>query len=164
MDRYFFKQKTAYELRISDWSSDVCSSDLGTRLPGRGAAGRQRKFRFPSARRRRPILGIVRERNCWPARRRRRPCCRHGTAVQVGPPERRRSARLGDGKMTTVSPPAAPASNTAPAATPTATPGKGSIAGDFDRFLLLLTTQRSEERRVGKECVSTGRSRGPPYH
>src|SRR3546814_4867914 len=25
----FFKQKTAYELRISDWSSDVCSSDLG---------------------------------------------------------------------------------------------------------------------------------------
>src|SRR3546814_6333773 len=28
---FFFKQKTAYELRISDWSSDVCSSDL----PGR---------------------------------------------------------------------------------------------------------------------------------
>src|SRR3546814_4315629 len=25
----FFKQKTAYEMRISDWSSDVCSSDLG---------------------------------------------------------------------------------------------------------------------------------------
>src|SRR3546814_5884527 len=25
---YFFKQKTAYEMRISDWSSDVCSSDL----------------------------------------------------------------------------------------------------------------------------------------
>src|SRR3546814_4773174 len=25
---FFFKQKTAYELRISDWSSDVCSSDL----------------------------------------------------------------------------------------------------------------------------------------
>src|SRR3546814_4425031 len=31
---FFFKQKTAYEMRISDWSSDVCSSDLG------GAAGR----------------------------------------------------------------------------------------------------------------------------
>src|SRR3546814_7279847 len=28
---YFFKQKTAYEMRISDWSSDVCSSDLLTR-------------------------------------------------------------------------------------------------------------------------------------
>src|SRR3546814_9827284 len=27
----FFKQKTAYEMRISDWSSDVCSSDLKTR-------------------------------------------------------------------------------------------------------------------------------------
>src|SRR3546814_5819713 len=34
----FFKQKTAYEMRISDWSSDVCSSDLGWtkgRAPGR---------------------------------------------------------------------------------------------------------------------------------
>src|SRR3546814_8105952 len=30
---FFFKQKTAYEMRISDWSSDVCSSDLGAR-PG----------------------------------------------------------------------------------------------------------------------------------
>src|SRR3546814_3240977 len=35
---FFFKQKTAYEMRISDWSSDVCSSDLevtfhGTRRP-----------------------------------------------------------------------------------------------------------------------------------
>src|SRR3546814_3852415 len=27
---FFFKQKTAYEMRISDWSSDVCSSDLNT--------------------------------------------------------------------------------------------------------------------------------------
>src|SRR3546814_1875103 len=32
---FFFKQKTAYEMRISDWSSDVCSSDL---LPARGGA------------------------------------------------------------------------------------------------------------------------------
>src|SRR3546814_8538934 len=37
---FFFKQKTAYEMRISDWSSDVCSSDLvvmpelGLVLPG----------------------------------------------------------------------------------------------------------------------------------
>src|SRR3546814_12628771 len=32
---FFFKQKTAYEMRISDWSSDVCSSDLdwGWRIP-----------------------------------------------------------------------------------------------------------------------------------
>src|SRR3546814_7036926 len=30
---FFFKQKTAYEMRISDWSSDVCSSDLLQTLP-----------------------------------------------------------------------------------------------------------------------------------
>src|SRR3546814_20253739 len=46
----FFKQKTAYEVRISDWSSDVCSSDLigraaenlkhGGELFGRGRVGR----------------------------------------------------------------------------------------------------------------------------
>src|SRR3546814_18163304 len=35
---FFFKQKTAYEMRISDWSSDVCSSDL-----------RRREFLRPSA-------------------------------------------------------------------------------------------------------------------
>src|SRR3546814_7672740 len=37
---FFFKQKTAYEMRISDWSSDVCSSDLvelGERRLGRRA-------------------------------------------------------------------------------------------------------------------------------
>src|SRR3546814_4122476 len=32
---FFFKQKTAYEMRISDWSSDVCSSDLGPEFPER---------------------------------------------------------------------------------------------------------------------------------
>src|SRR3546814_11860971 len=32
---FFFKQKTAYELRISDWSSDVCSSDLRFRRTGK---------------------------------------------------------------------------------------------------------------------------------
>src|SRR3546814_7576419 len=31
---FFFKQKTAYELRISDWSSDVCSSDLAIAVKG----------------------------------------------------------------------------------------------------------------------------------
>src|SRR3546814_5454685 len=39
---FFFKQKTAYEMRISDWSSDVCSSDLGLRilLAGTGLVAR----------------------------------------------------------------------------------------------------------------------------
>src|SRR3546814_3187127 len=31
---FFFKQKTAYEMRISDWSSDVCSSDLLSCISG----------------------------------------------------------------------------------------------------------------------------------
>src|SRR3546814_9660784 len=39
---FFFKQKTAYELRISDWSSDVCSSDLP--MPGRSSG-----HRYPEA-------------------------------------------------------------------------------------------------------------------
>src|SRR3546814_16715659 len=36
---FFFKQKTAYEMRISDWSSDVCSSDLLFGARNRGATG-----------------------------------------------------------------------------------------------------------------------------
>src|SRR3546814_4733715 len=35
---FFFKQKTAYEMRISDWSSDVCSSDLVS-VPAGGTFG-----------------------------------------------------------------------------------------------------------------------------
>src|SRR3546814_6866887 len=36
---FFFKQKTAYEMRISDWSSDVCSSDLPSAGLGRAGEG-----------------------------------------------------------------------------------------------------------------------------
>src|SRR3546814_6432119 len=52
---FFFKQKTAYEMRISDWSSDVCSSDLAPRrlaAAGRGAEGLCRQRRIGRARRR----------------------------------------------------------------------------------------------------------------
>src|SRR3546814_961600 len=42
---FFFKQKTAYEMRISDWSSDVCSSDLIDFID-KGTASRLRRFRF----------------------------------------------------------------------------------------------------------------------
>src|SRR3546814_11365069 len=38
---FFFKQKTAYEMRISDWSSDVCSSDLDPTLRDSFAIGEQ---------------------------------------------------------------------------------------------------------------------------
>src|SRR3546814_6187652 len=41
---FFFKQKTAYEMRISDWSSDVCSSDLPPRVL-RGTRRRRRRGR-----------------------------------------------------------------------------------------------------------------------
>src|SRR3546814_5513377 len=39
---FFFKQKTAYEMRISDWSSDVCSSDLPATDEGGAVADGQR--------------------------------------------------------------------------------------------------------------------------
>src|SRR3546814_18647934 len=40
---FFFKQKTAYEMRISDWSSDVCSSDLPSTSPCTGEYPRRGK-------------------------------------------------------------------------------------------------------------------------
>src|SRR3546814_2344200 len=97
---FFFKQKTAYEMRISDWSSDVCSSDLreGAIIPLwlNGLERKDRDRRLEWQRRalhgRRPRL--------------RRPIGNHHT--------------------------------------------------DTGR------QYRSEERRVGKECVSTCRSRWSP--
>src|SRR3546814_10517435 len=70
---FFFKQKTAYEMRISDWSSDVCSSDLGAdpdaadqdvhrRRPARRRADDRRRHRAaaavrqPAARRARRLI------------------------------------------------------------------------------------------------------------
>src|SRR3546814_6054322 len=46
---FFFKQKTAYEMRISDWSSDVCSSDLsaGGKIEIDHLAGSRRAARHP---------------------------------------------------------------------------------------------------------------------
>src|SRR3546814_2250848 len=44
---FVFKQKTAYEMRISDWSSDVCSSDLQGHGAGRIQARRVRSHLLP---------------------------------------------------------------------------------------------------------------------
>src|SRR3546814_5920228 len=44
---FFFKQKTAYEMRISDWSSDVCSSDLSVGDPRSGPPGRFFQITLP---------------------------------------------------------------------------------------------------------------------
>src|SRR3546814_1808230 len=89
---FFFKQKTAYEMRISDWSSDVCSSDLW--FASGVSAGLVTLFKAPYV-----ALPLI----FW----------------IVALVELRRGQ---------------------------------SVAW------------RSEERRVGKECVSTCRSRWSPYH
>src|SRR3546814_8416728 len=98
---FFFKQKTAYEMRISDWSSDVCSSDLVVHLQQHARA----ELRFLQRRRHadhRPLDDV----------------------------------------------------------------GGGALDRRVDGSALGETAhrRRSEERRVGKECVSTCRSRWSPYH
>src|SRR3546814_7269865 len=99
---FFFKQKTAYEMRISDWSSDVCSSDLfeKARLSGQG--------------REEAMLAAVR----W--------------ALENSGQYKDRECVVGGEKFQTWHP----------------------WGGAY----------RSEERRVGKECVSTSRSRRSPDH
>src|SRR3546814_5492739 len=73
---FFFNQKTAYEMRISDWSSDVCSSDLsskcitGTRLmrpPERPSSWAKRQrgdeaLRLPTTRRAAATASLAQER------------------------------------------------------------------------------------------------------
>src|SRR3546814_15150699 len=116
---FFFKQKTAYEMLISDWSSDVCSSDLT-----RGA--------HPQTTQARERLGHARGGRGADRKWLSRKVFSSAGAVSCAPRiafSRRRSL---------------PARRTRPSA-----PGPAA--------------RRSEERRVGKECVSTGRSRWAPY-
>src|SRR3546814_3448447 len=96
---FFFKQKTAYEMRISDWSSDVCSSDLGA-----GAIG---AHALPPA---------------------------HGQQQEADQAGREAEGDPGEER---------------------------DEQGQINPF---PCRNRSEERRVGKECVSTCRSRWSPYH
>src|SRR3546814_7937324 len=98
---FFFKQKTAYEMRISDWSSDVCSSDL----------------LVPYAR------------------------FTYDHEFEDGDEQVFASAQSIPGSMEY------------------AVPGLS-----YDRNYTTIVIGRSEERRVGKECVSTCRSRWSPYH
>src|SRR3546814_20652965 len=98
---FFFKQKTAYEMRISDWSSDVCSSDLLRRLAprddgcravegplaeGAGQApprifGQPRLLRTGLSRRRRGACRACRRAGAAP----RSPHLRHDDALHRGP-------------------------------------------------------------------------------
>src|SRR3546814_7890726 len=102
---FFFKQKTAYEMRISDWSSDVCSSDLLAALRALPDAGR-------------------------------RSAC--ADAVMESPALRKRGGEGIDERMQVLWLEAAEKA--------------------------LAENSRSEERRVGKEWVSTCRSRWAPYY
>src|SRR3546814_9511436 len=52
---FFFKQKTAYDMRISDWSSDVCSSDLPEPLPRLRVEAFERVVAFDTA----PLRGAT---------------------------------------------------------------------------------------------------------
>src|SRR3546814_11270242 len=105
----FFKQKTAYEMRISDWSSDVCSSDLEfVESVGRMALDHAGEHIAE------PGIGF--------------------DAVELGGLDQR--------------------ANHGPAMTAAVASGEQMV----------FPAERSEERRVGKECVSTCRSRWSPYH
>src|SRR3546814_15959914 len=97
-------------MRISDWSSDVCSSDL-----------KKGVVRAETRRRR----GVESDRQCA-ARTRRRGRIFHCVPAKAGIQSR--------------------------------------LCDAFDSGLPLSREHRSEERRVGKECVSTCRSRWSPYH
>src|SRR3546814_5585597 len=105
----FFKQKPAYEMRISDWSSDVCSSDLGTISTDPGV-----------------LLGTPKPHRKLPGVLRREEATRLLELAAVASDD-------------------------------------DSPVGCRDRAILELLyatgVRRSEERRVGKECGSTGRSR-----
>src|SRR3546814_6104234 len=109
---FFFKQKTSYEMLISDWSSDVCSSDLMFVA----VVFQAHAFQWLAMPRRQRL-------NHQPGRR--------GGQNAIWPDDLRSAAGV--------------------AITRTLR---------FQRFI----RHRSEERRVGKECFSTCRSRWSPYH
>src|SRR3546814_4703906 len=110
---FFFKQKTAYEMRISDWSSDVCSSDLRPRNSASTLA--------------RLLFGCGLQLLCIP------------------------SSALMSARMVSCS-----------SWTLLTEPDLVKVKTNWTSCW--LEKIRSEERRVGKECVSTCRSRWSPYH
>src|SRR3546814_1941693 len=116
---FFFKPKTAYEMRISDWSSDVCSSDL-------------------------PTSGILLYATYAKT-------FKSGGINQNGVPNG------ADGNPLLAAATIKPESVQHYEA--------GAKAEFWDRRgTFNLSIFRSEERRVGKECVSTCRSRWSPYN
>src|SRR5881628_369645 len=90
---FFFKQKTAYEMSVSDWSSDVCSSDLGARCPPSRA---RRAGGTPSGDRRpRPVPVREESRRCGHARSE----LRRGHRMNQDPIRQKIRKRLDDGTL-----------------------------------------------------------------
>src|SRR3546814_2396314 len=110
---FFFKQKTAYEMRISDWSSDVCSSDLKVLT-------------------KQDIIAIVKYLINLINSKAEVDDIDHLSNRRVRTAGEQLYAQFGVG---------------------------------LSRMARTIRERmRSEERRVGKECVSTCRSRWSPYH
>src|SRR3546814_7204064 len=137
---FFFKQKTAYELRISDWSSDVRSSDLVDAI----------EHNYPE------IANAIRA---------------HGDAVLAGvnsstirqTADAYIKAQAEHFGMTNVG----SATELIKVESLPETDLEEEITGKEGRMLTRLHAYKergTEERRVGKECVSTYRSRWSPYH
>src|SRR3546814_3716424 len=86
---FFFKQKTAYEMRISDWSSDVCSSDLSTH--GTSDKGGRKAARSRAARQLEYERKRASENNgVWDCQRSTRLYEKHRPSVLIGDHSRRR--------------------------------------------------------------------------
>src|SRR3546814_17400581 len=124
---FFFKQKTAYEMRISDWSSDVCSSDLLTE----GIGSEKIEVADP-ARSGNPDRSVA-EGECVIVVFRSQVHAQRGVAIGIC----RADSSVGEaGNIAVI------------------------LAGEQCRQARIggVVSARSEERRVGKECVSTCRS------
>src|SRR3546814_7566067 len=94
---FFFKQKTAYEMRISDWSSDVCSSDLQPEFLAGEGRGKARRLLQQHAERPRRQRRLQLAQHQWrgrlsdPAARRAPLRCAGQFLLQMTPPGTRRS-------------------------------------------------------------------------
>src|SRR3546814_16810274 len=91
----FFKQKAAYEMRISDWSSDVCSSDLARRT---WSAPAQRSASFPVSPGRADCIA-TRAEPIWSFRKSTRPAWKTWPASCIGD---RKSGGAGKGVSVSV--------------------------------------------------------------
>src|SRR3546814_1808999 len=100
---FFFKQKTAYEMRISDWSSDVCSSDLQPEFLAGEGRGKARRLLQQHAERPRRQRRLQLAQHQWrgrlsdPAARRAPLRCAGQFLLQMTPPGTRKGWMALDG-------------------------------------------------------------------